>query len=115
MKEKNINFGKRLSELRKSKGLTQHQLGDKIGVSKRVIAYYERETNNLPANLIIPLSKALGISVKVLLNIKKEDKILNNKFAAMWRRLKVLETFSEKDKKAVFNFINIIVDKNRSK
>jgi len=42
-----INFRKRLANLRKSKGLTQQQLGDKIDVSKRVIVYYEGETKYL--------------------------------------------------------------------
>ena len=66
-----INFGKKLANLRKSKGLTQQQLGDKIGVSKRVIAYYEGETKYPPAHLIVPLSKALSITADELLGIKK--------------------------------------------
>jgi len=39
------DFGKRLSDLRKALGLTQKQLGEKVGVSNRVIAYYEGETD----------------------------------------------------------------------
>ncbi len=35
-----IDFGKRLAKCRKASGLTQQALGDKIGASKRVIAYY---------------------------------------------------------------------------
>ena len=114
MKRKNtaIDFGKRLAKLRKSKGLTQEQLGYKIGVSRRVVAYYEGETDYPPAHLIVPLSKALNVSADELLGIKKIKNALSAKYAAMWRRLKVLETFSEKEKKAVMQYVDVIAEKN---
>ncbi|MEW6079066.1 MAG: helix-turn-helix transcriptional regulator [Thermodesulfobacteriota bacterium] len=65
-----MNFGKNLAHLRKSSGLTQQQLADKIGVSRRVIAYYEGETKYPPAHLIAPLSKALNITTDELLGVK---------------------------------------------
>ncbi len=109
-----IDFGKRLAKLRKASGLTQQQLGDKIGVSKRVIAYYEGETKYPPAHLIVPLSKALNVTADELLGVKEPKNILNDKHAAMWRRLKVLETFTEKDKKAVLQYVSVIADKNKA-
>ena len=65
-----MDFGKNLAHLRKSSGLTQQQLADKIGVSRRVIAYYEGETKYPPAHLIAPLSKALNITTDELLGVK---------------------------------------------
>ena len=47
------NFGKRLAMLRKERGLTYQQLADKIEVSRRVIAYYEVESDNPPGNIIL--------------------------------------------------------------
>jgi len=61
------DFGKRLAMLRKEQGLTQQQLADKIDVTRRVIAYYEVESDNPPGNIIILLSKALNISTDELL------------------------------------------------
>ena len=67
-----INFGKKLSDLRKANGMTQKQLGDMIGVSKRVIAYHEGETKYPPAHLIVPISQALNITTAdELLGVKK--------------------------------------------
>ncbi len=109
-----INFGKRLARLRKASGLTQQELGDKVNVTKRVIAYYEGETKYPPAHLIVPLSKALNITTDELLGAKKTKETLNPKFAALWRRLKILETFTEKEKKAVLQYVDIIADKNKS-
>ena len=106
------NFGDILTKLRKSRGLTQQQLAEMLNVSRRVISYYEGETKYPPTHLIAPLSKALKVSSDELLGIKKIKDTLDNKHAALWRKLKVLETFSEKDKKAVLQFIEVIADKN---
>jgi transcriptional regulator with XRE-family HTH domain len=108
------DFGKSLAKFRKAGGLTQQQLGELVGVSKRVIAYYEGETKYPPAHLIAPLSKALNVSADELLGIKKTKIALDPKLAALWRRLKVLETFSDKDKKAVVQFVEVIADRNKA-
>ncbi len=108
-----IDFGKRLAELRKVNGLTQQALGEKIDVSKRVIAYYEGETEYPPAHLIVPLAKALKISTDELLGVKKQSINFNNKFTNLWRRLKVVETFSDKERKALLQYVEIIAEKNK--
>jgi len=103
-----MNFGKKLARLRKAGGLTQQQLGDKVGVSKRVIAYYEGETNYPPTHLIVPLAKALGVSTDELLGLRQTKETLSPNHASLWRRLKVLESFNEKEKKAVVQYVEII-------
>ena len=116
MKKESIikNFGKRLAKYRKANGLTQAQLGGLVGVSQRVIAYYEGETKYPPAHLIAPLSKALNMSADELLGIKDNKAPLDPKLAALWRRLKVLETFSDKDRKAVLQYVDVIAEKNKA-
>ena len=79
-----IDFGKRLAKLRKENGLTQQALGNKVDVSKRVIAYYEGETKYPTAHLIVPLAKALKISTDELLGAKKQSVDFNDKFANLW-------------------------------
>ncbi len=108
------NFGKRIARLRKASGLTQQQLGELVGVSRRVIAYYEAETKYPPAHLIVPLSKALNVSTDELLGLKNGKNPLDPKLAALWRRLKVLETFTEKDRKAVLRYVDVISEKNKA-
>lgn len=68
-------------------------------MSKRVIAYYEGETKYPPAHLIVPLAKALKISTEELLGAKEQSVDFNNKFASLWRRLKVIESFSDRGAK----------------
>jgi transcriptional regulator with XRE-family HTH domain len=108
------NFGKRLAKLRKAKGLTQQQLADQVRVSRRVVAYYEAETKYPPTHLIVPLSKALNVSTDELLGLKNGKNTLDPRLAALWRRMKVLETFSEKDRKAVVQFVEVIAERNKA-
>jgi transcriptional regulator with XRE-family HTH domain len=79
-------FGQRLAEMRRASGLTQVQLGEKVGVSNRVIHYYDGETNYPPAHLIEPLAKALNVSVEELLGVKAIKQQCDPQHATLWRR-----------------------------
>ena len=106
------DFGRRLASLRKERGLTQTQLGEKVGVSCRVIAYYEGETNYPPAHLIAPLARALNVSTDELLGIRKIKQQLDPQHAALWRRLKKIESLPKQDQKALLHYLDALVRKN---
>lgn len=108
-----MDFGKRLANMRKASGFTQQQLGEKVGVSKRVIAYYEGETDYPPTHLIATLAKALSVSTDELLGLKQTKETLSPNLASLWRRLKVIENFSEKEKKSVLQYVEIIAEKHK--
>ncbi len=61
-------FGNRLVALRKAAGFTQQELSHKLGVSRRMIAYYEGETEHPPTTILPRLAQALGVSADELLN-----------------------------------------------
>lgn len=107
------DFGKRLAQFRKIRGFTQPDLGSKIGVSKRVIAYYEGETEYPPTHLLLPIAKTLKISVDELLGLKKTD-ITDSNHAALWRKLKKAEALSTKDRKAVADYITALLIKSEA-
>jgi len=106
------DFGKRLANLRKELGLTQTELGEKVGVSCRVIAYYEGETHYPPAHLIEPLAKALKISTDELLGVKILQQQRDPQQAALWRRLKKIESLPKRDQKALLHYLDALVQKN---
>jgi transcriptional regulator with XRE-family HTH domain len=110
----NDSFGERLTAFRKAKGLTQTELGDKIGISKRMVAYYEGQTNRPPAHLLIPIAKTLRITADELLGLKKVQ-ISDSNHAKLWRRLKKTEQLSPKDQKSLFDFIDALLVRSKSK
>lgn len=63
----NKRIGKLISELRKKKGLTQQELGDKVGVGFRAVSKWENGVTLPDISIIFELSKVLGINVDQLL------------------------------------------------
>jgi transcriptional regulator with XRE-family HTH domain len=108
------SFGKRLAMIRKAAGYTQQELAKEIGVTRRVIAYYEAESQQPPANLLADLSKALNISIDQLLgvNTKNKDAIpkLGNRLE---RRLKQIEKLHPKAKRQIIQFIDTCIEAER--
>lgn len=107
------DFGKRLAQLRKTKGITQQELADAIGVSRRVIAYYEGETTYPPTHLLIPIAKTLRISIDELLGLKKYE-ISDTNHAALWRKLKKAEQLPKKYRKTLIDFIDALIMKSQT-
>jgi transcriptional regulator with XRE-family HTH domain len=103
------NFGKRLTALRRSAGLTQKQLGEKIGVSNRVIHYYETETNYPPAHLIDPLAKALKVSTDELLGIKASKTKEAKPSMRIAQRLKKIENLPPAQQKTLLKTIDTFI------
>ena len=70
-------FGDKLKNLRINKGLTQKQLGDIIGVSGRVVGYYE-SNDRFPKdeNILIKISNYFDVTLDYLLGLENKD--LNN-------------------------------------
>ena len=64
-------LGQRISEARQSAGLTQQELADKVNVTQRVIAYWEREAVSLRAEQIDALTSALNVTADALLGRNK--------------------------------------------
>ena len=60
-------FGACLLKARRQAGLSQEQLGAKVGVSQRTIAYWEREPVALRAEQVSALADVLGVTTDYLM------------------------------------------------
>ena len=56
----NISYGIIIKNIRKSNGLTQLELANKIGVDKTTISAYEREKIMPPTDVFLKICKALS-------------------------------------------------------
>ena len=65
-KEIVMNFNERLMDLRKSKGLSQDELGEKIGVSRQSISKWEVGTSYNDFTRLVILSDYYGITLDEL-------------------------------------------------
>lgn len=67
-----IELGRRIRTLRKLKGFTQEELGEKSGISYKFIGEMERGEVNPSLNSLIQIAKALGIQVNNLFPHEQE-------------------------------------------
>lgn len=63
-------FGAFVAELRKEKGWTQQELADKLFLSNKAVSKWERGQSLPDVELLLPLSRILGISVTELLSAR---------------------------------------------
>jgi len=111
MKERTLEgFGARLKEIRLGTGLTQAELGQKVGVSNRVIAYYEQEDAQPPGALLVDLARALKVSTDELLGVEPIRNRVSPKTARLRKRLRQVEDLSTPDQRAVLKFVDALVD-----
>ena len=68
--QKAVSFGKRLLALRRVYGLSQKNLAQILGASRRAIAYYEAEEALPGVELVITVARTFGISTDELLGLK---------------------------------------------
>jgi transcriptional regulator with XRE-family HTH domain len=103
-------FGARLASLRKAAGYTQQQLADEIGVSRRMVAYYETESEHPPANLLVDLARVLNTSTDELLGLTDAKR---NKPTAisprLERRVKQIERLAPKSKQQLLGLIDTFI------
>lgn len=66
-----VSIGKFISELRKQQGLTQEQLGEKIGVTNKTVSRWETGTYLPPADALLTMSGLFGVSINEILSGKR--------------------------------------------
>jgi transcriptional regulator with XRE-family HTH domain len=110
------SFGARLAALRKAAGYTQAALGAELGVSQRMIAYYESPEANPPATMLAAMATVLGISVDVLVGVaplpKRTGKVGNSR---VQRRLQQLEKLGPQEQRQVWQLVDVLVERERLK
>jgi transcriptional regulator with XRE-family HTH domain len=107
------SFGKRLAQLRKAAGYTQQQLADEINATRRMIAYYESESQHPPANMLVDLAKALNISSDALLGIEPiESTPISSRLE---RRIRQIEKLGPKPRQQITQLIDTFVEAEQLK
>ena len=63
-----IKIGKFIAALRKEKGLTQEQLGEKLGVTNKTVSRWENGNYMPDVEMLSLLSKEFGVSINELIS-----------------------------------------------
>ena len=95
-----VNFGERLKDLRKSNGLTQQQLADRLGVAKSVVSYYESGDRFPSYDVLIKIAQRFHVTTDYMLGIER-------------KRVIDVSGLSEKEIATIIGVVNLIQDKNK--
>ena len=111
MKERTLDgFGDRLAELRQRRGLTQTALGEAVGVSKRVIAYYEADNAQPPGAMLVDLARTLRVSADELLGLAPLRDTPSPKVARLLKRVERLADLPDAEQRAVLKVVDGFLD-----
>lgn len=69
-----MKYNNRLKELREEKDMNQAELGQVFSLSQIAISQYERQTRNIPNDLIIEIAKYFDVSTDYLLGNSEKRK-----------------------------------------
>ena len=110
-----MSIGTKIKELRKVQGLSQGELGEKLGTTQKVISDYETEKTSPPPQRLPVIAKFFGVSVDELLdgdergNEKKNGKTLH----ANKRTFKVMQMFdqlNEEEQRVITRQIKALIE-----
>lgn len=107
-------LGERIRRFRKAKGLTQTELGAIVGVSQRLMTYYEAQGGTLGADLLARFAEALDVSTDVLLGLESSGdarETASSDTLRLWRRLRRIEEIPPQDQKTILKMIDTLADR----
>jgi transcriptional regulator with XRE-family HTH domain len=106
-------FGQRLAKLRRDAGYSQSELGRQLGISQRMVAYYEGQTEHPPAQLLPGLAEILGVSTDVLLGVtvtKASGRASNQR---LWRRFKEIEKLPATERRQLLGIVDAVLERHK--
>ena len=90
-----VTIGENIRKYRKAKGLTQSELGKKLGTTQFVITNYERGRNNPTAAKLPDIAKALGVPLEALYGINGTEAPPEKKGSGTRREAEIQKIFRE--------------------
>ncbi len=110
------NFGERLATLRKAAGFTQVELAAELGISQRMVAYYENPAAAPPANLLPQIASALGVSIDELYGVHAKRRLVKQDGdSRLRRRLLAIEKLDVADKRQVLQILDAFIERGQLK
>lgn len=113
--EAGAGFGERLVKLRKAAGITQTAFAQEIGISQRMMAYYESPTAHPPANLLPAMARTLGVSLDTLLGQETSKRRAKATDTRLARRLQEVEKLGAAEKRQIMQIIDTFIERGKLK
>ena len=105
-------IGNSIRTIRKKRGLTQKELGERIGLTREAVAAYEAGRTHLIDTTILDMAAALRVPVKEILGLERQnDETLL--YSRRWaKRMAVIEGMPENVKKYILRILDDVIKAN---
>lgn len=112
-----VSFGERLASMRKAAGFTQVELAAELGISQRMVAYYESPDATPPANLLAQIASTLGVSIDELFGRVATKRVLVKQEgdSRLRRRLLAIDKLDVVEKRQVLQLLDAFIERGQLK
>lgn len=111
----NDSFGPRLRQLRLERSMTQEELGKKVGLSTRMVCYYEVQRGTPSAQLMAKFAHALRVSLDEFMEHEVEEEAGDTPKTGselrLWRRVREVQKLPPAERRAVLHLIDGLLQK----
>lgn len=108
-------FGQRLAAVRRSKGWSQRELADRIGVTRELIDYYERRSPNPALDFIERAAQALEVSVAELLGSQPHTaRTKPGPVSQLQRRFEQVKLLPRKKQQLILEFLDAMLNAEKA-
>ena len=105
--------GERIAALRKAKGLSQEELADVMGITRKQITDYETSRVRMNDEMLVRFALALKVSADELLGLKDSEEVTEAPPLRITRRLHELDKLPEQKRKAILKTLDDLIRANR--
>ncbi len=107
---------KNLARLRKERGISQRALAREIGVSQRMVAYYEDKAIDIPLSKVEDLAEALNVSIGELLDIRVQKQTEHIEIdVRILRKIRQIQDLPKRARESLLQTINTALEMNKIK
>lgn len=101
----------KLKKLRQGRGLSQGQLGNKLGVNVQLISKYERGVVCPPTNMVVKIASVFDVSLDYLLRDEANVAINKIKSRELLKHIEAIEQLPEEDQKVLTILLDAFIKK----
>ena len=94
-------LGSRIARIRQERGLSQTDLGERLGISQRMMSHYEKGQTRIPAETLPTIAEALKVSVNELLGRASVTRVLKN--PRLWKLMQEIEALPAKEQRPILH------------
>jgi len=106
-----VEIGKKIQSIRKRRGLTQNELGGKIGLTREAIASYETGRTQLMITTLMDMASILHVSVNEILGLERKNPEIT--ITRRWaKRMIIIENLDESIKKHILRTLDDVIKAN---